>query len=72
MVCAAVQVLKQPARALVQRGDLSGFTKLLELDPEADSDLSLFGAEVSRELLLAAVRMSAEASRQMCHPAAVC
>jgi hypothetical protein len=41
-----LQQAKQPARPLVRRGDVNSFVKLLELDPEADSDNSLFGLEV--------------------------
>jgi hypothetical protein len=48
----ALQQAKQPARPLVRRGDVNSFVKLLELDPEADSDNSLFGLEVCISILV--------------------
>ncbi|KAG5191679.1 hypothetical protein JKP88DRAFT_352221 [Tribonema minus] len=39
------EVSAQPAKSKIGRGDTKSFTKLLELDPEADSDMSLFNQE---------------------------
>jgi hypothetical protein len=36
-----------PKAARIARGDAASFVKLLELDPEADSDVSLFKTEAS-------------------------